>query len=87
MNSKNRFLRPTLVGVLLSGLSIAVACGIEDGGIVDVPQESGVPDTSVIADASGDGGPADVIQPDTSPPPSCADASACLPAFDGGWSP
>lgn len=75
----------------LGGLAIAAACGLEDGGVLVEPIESGVddhtllPDTTPLPDTSPP--PMDVQQPDTSPPPSCADAGGCLPEFGVGWTP
>ena len=84
-----RLLRLSLAIGSLGALTIAVACGIEDGGVVDVT-EAGVADNFVPTDTlqRPDTTPLpDVIQPDTEPPPSCADAGACLPEFDGTWTP
>jgi hypothetical protein len=84
-----RFLRLGVAVGSLSALSFAIACGIDDGGLIEEPVESGVQDQVVPTDTlQGDTNPPkDVVQPDTSPPPSCADAGACLSEFDGSWTP
>ena len=83
-----RFLRLGVAIGSLSALSIAIACGIDDGGVIEEPVESGVQDQVVPTDTNqADTTPKDVVQPDTTPPPSCADAGSCLSEFDGSWTP
>lgn len=76
-----------LVGSALAGL-IALACGIEEGGVVDA-LEGGADGGADGGNIFGDGS-ADVIRPkdaaiDTNLPPSCGDAAACLPPVPTGW--
>jgi hypothetical protein len=85
-----RYVRLAVAAGSVTALSIAAACGIQDGGVIDDTIESGVQDNFVPPDttvADTTPPPKDVNQPDTTPPPSCADASACLLEFDGGWVP
>jgi hypothetical protein len=73
------------LGLVCSGFAgaIAVACGIEEGGVVETADGSVTPD--VITPQYDGGGPKDVLGVDTYLPPSCGDAAACLPPVPAGW--
>jgi hypothetical protein len=72
------------LGALSSLALIAIACGIEEGGVVDgVNSEGGGPDTSTITDGAAP--IKDVVVVDTYLPPSCGDAAGCLPPVPAGW--
>jgi hypothetical protein len=59
------------LGAALGGAVVFIACGIDEGGVVapPTPQGEGGPDVNI----------------DTSLPPACGDAAACLPTVPSGW--
>ncbi len=70
-----------LFGSALAGV-IAIACGIEEGGVVDAVDGSSNLDVLQPVDAIGS---KDVSAVDTYLPPSCGDAAGCLPPVPAGW--
>ncbi len=89
-----RYLRIVVGAGSLVCVVIAAACGLDRGGLAGDGLDASLEDTLVGPDTTvNDSNPqdtnpiADVIQPDTTPPPSCADAGGCLAEFDGGWTP